>query len=81
MSQCATAATGLANETFCLAFDFPSWAISTSNCRTGHFARECPEGDGGGNVGGSVCYRCDRSVLAVLHYIITLRLTFELHDY
>ena len=26
--------------------------------RTGHFARECPEGDGGER--GSVCYRCDR---------------------
>ena len=39
--------------------------------RTGHFARECPEGEGGeggmsrgggggGGGGGSVCYRCDR---------------------
>ena len=36
-------------------------------CRTGHFARECPDGEGGqerggggGGGGGSVCYRCDR---------------------
>ena len=29
--------------------------------RTGHFARECPEGDSGDRGGGgSVCYRCDR---------------------
>ena len=38
--------------------------------RSGHFARECPEADGGergsigggggGGGGGSVCYRCDR---------------------
>ena len=43
--------------------------------RTGHFARECPEGEGraqGGGAaprggGGSICYSCDRWDLATCH--------------
>ena len=70
---CATAATGsLSLQIKILAWLHWTWELNTTlqdphNCsksasRPGHFARECPEGDGGnsGGGGGGVCYRCDR---------------------
>ena len=44
---------------------FPNNTNADPLFRSGHFARECPDVDGGergmgGGGGGSVCYRCDR---------------------
>ena len=49
-TPCATAVTGSYSR---------RTEMTLMDTRLGHFARECPEGDGG-NSGGGVCYRCDR---------------------